>query len=95
MIVELPIYYNGSSPFERRIAREQYTEEQGGMCYHCKCSLSEDPPQDIKDLGIDWNQFPPGFTRYPIHLHHDHESGLTIGSVHALCNAVLWQYYGE
>lgn len=32
---------------------------------------------------------------YPVHLHHDHKTGLTIGAVHAKCNAVLWQYYGE
>jgi hypothetical protein len=28
-------------------------------------------------------------------LHHCHQTGLTIGAVHAKCNAVLWQYHGE
>jgi hypothetical protein len=31
----------------------------------------------------------------PIHLQHDHDTGLTEGAVHAYCNAVLWQYEGR
>ncbi|AGI61771.1 hypothetical protein VCO139_0016 [Vibrio phage VCO139] len=39
--------------------------------------------------------FPKNMFQYPIHLHHDHNTGMTIGAVHARCNAVLWEYYGE
>jgi hypothetical protein len=26
-------------------------------------------------------------------LHHDHETGLTLAAIHALCNAHSWHYY--
>ena len=39
--------------------------------------------------------FPPNFFKWPVHLHHSHDTGMTIGAVHARCNAVLWQYHGE
>ena len=32
---------------------------------------------------------------HPIHLHHDHDTDLTIGAVHAYCNAILWEYHNE
>lgn len=39
--------------------------------------------------------FPKGFFDRPVHLHHSHDTGLTIGAVHAVCNAVLWIYHRE
>ena len=39
--------------------------------------------------------FPESFFKYPVHLHHSHDTGKTIGAVHAYCNAVLWEYYGQ
>jgi hypothetical protein len=39
--------------------------------------------------------FPELFLKYPVHLHHSHVTGLTIGAVHAYCNAVLWVYHDE
>jgi len=30
-----------------------------------------------------------------MHLHHNHETDMTEGAVHAYCNAVLWQYEGK
>jgi hypothetical protein len=92
---ELPVNYNKCSSGERRIVREQYVREQGEKCYHCGGRLNEKPPQEITDLKLNLNLFPPNFLKNPIHLHHDHNTGLTIGAVHAYCNGVLWQYYGE
>lgn len=80
---------------ERAQLRGRYVEVQGGKCHHCGGSLSEKPPAEIADKPIDWRRFPPNFTRYPVHLHHNHRTGMTIGAVHSLCNAVLWQYHGE
>jgi hypothetical protein len=94
-IFNLPVEYEVLSIEERRIVREQYVKEQGGLCYHCKGLLSERVPEEILKYRIHWKLFPPNFLRYPVHLHHSHESGLTIGVVHAYCNAVLWQYHGE
>jgi hypothetical protein len=46
-----------------------------------------------KDINL--RLFPPNFLKYPIHLHHCHDTGMTIGAVHCHCNAVLWQYLGK
>jgi hypothetical protein len=57
--------------------------------------LASRPSNDMLKLEINRKLFPEGFFRWPIHLHHDHTSGMTIGAVHNTCNAVLWQYHGE
>lgn len=80
---------------DRAALRGRYVEQQGGLCHHCQGPLNEAPPEEIQAKHIDWRRFPPNFTRHPVHLHHSHRTGLTIGAVHSLCNAVLWQYHGE
>lgn len=93
--IALPANYSLLSPQERREARAEYARQQKGLCYHCKAPLSDDPPASITKLKIDWRRFPPNFLRWPHHLHHCHDTDMTIGVVHAYCNAVLWQYHGE
>ena len=39
--------------------------------------------------------FPQNFLQYPIHLQHNHDTGMTEGAVHNYCNAVMWQYEGR
>ena len=90
--MKLPINYNEVHYTVRKKAREQYVELQDGKCYYCKQDLNIRPKQDKK---INWKLFPPNFLRYPLHLHHNHNTGMTIGTVHAYCNAVLWQYHKE
>lgn len=87
--------YDELSPVDRRIVRDIYIKEQGGNCYHCNKPLNGPPSREIDKLWINWGLFPPNFGRYPVHLHHSRETGLTIGAVHAKCNAALWQYHGE
>ena len=91
----LPINYGRASPAERRAAREEYARRQGGLCYLCKAPLSGPPAQAALDLTLDLSIFPPNFLKWPVHLHHSHDSGLTLGAVHAHCNGVLFQYFGE
>lgn len=91
----LPVYYNNLSIHERRLVREQYVKEQDHLCYFCGKSLLDGPPDNILNKKINWNLFPKGFLDYPVHLQHDHRTGLTEGAVHAYCNAVLWQYHGK
>ena len=91
----LPIHYSKSPPHVRKAVRNQYVQEQGGLCYWCKHALSEEPPERIKKYKINWKLFPPNFLKHPVHLQHDHDSDLTEGAVHALCNAVMWQYHGR
>jgi hypothetical protein len=93
--MKLPAFYHKLTVTERRIVRERYVELQQSMCAHCKSSLLEDPPAEILSKRIRWSAFPPMFLNWPVHLHHSHETGMTIGAVHAYCNAVLWQYHGE
>ena len=90
--MELPVLYDGLTPVGKRYVREQYIREQEGRCYHCGALLEDNPARDKK---VNPKLFPPGFFSNPIHLHHSHESGMTIGAVHAYCNAILWQYHGE
>lgn len=94
----IPARYSKLSTSLRRAVREWYVEQQDSLCYHCKHSLHEHPPRTITNKPITWTRFPGGqigFLRYPIHLHHDHATDLTLGAVHAYCNAVLFQYHGE
>jgi len=90
-----PVRYDRMNWRQRREVRTQYVESQNGKCYHCKGDLSQPSLSHIGKNKIDWTKFPPHFTKNPIHLHHSHVTGLTIGAVHAHCNAVLWQYHGE
>lgn len=93
--MKLPVNYNRLKPYARRQVREQYIEEQDGLCMHCNLSLKGDPPVYIKAKKINWKLFPPNFLKYPVHLQHNHDTGMTEGAVHAYCNAVLWQYHGR
>ena len=91
----LPEEYYGLPYKEKRLVREQYVKEQDNKCWHCGQDLDVEPPTEITNLPIIWDAFPPGFLNNPVHLQHDHFTGLTEGAVHAYCNAVLWQYHGK
>ena len=93
--MDLPIKYHEMHYTERWKVREAYIAQQKGLCCHCKEPLDGDPPAHIMSKPVDKTLFPKGFFNHPIHLHHSHETGLTIGAIHCYCNAVLWQYYGE
>lgn len=93
--IELPVDYHKLHWSEKRTIREEYMRIQDGLCYHCKGPLNTHPPKEITDKPVNKARFPEGFFDWPVHLHHNHTTGLTIGAVHNYCNAVLWQYHGE
>lgn len=93
--MELPVNYLHLNQQDRIIVRTQYIDEQNGKCFFCKKSLSKTAPKKITTKQIDWKLFPKNFMNYPVHLQHNHNSGMTEGAVHNYCNAVLWQYYGK
>ncbi len=93
--IKLPVNYMKLSRAKRMAVREQYIDDQKGKCYWCEAPLINDPPKEITDKKITWSKFPRGFLNYPVHLQHDHITGLTEGAVHAYCNAVLWEYHGR
>jgi hypothetical protein len=93
--IPLPAFYPGLTPQQRRRAREQYIALQNGACWYCHEPLDANPPTEVTGKPINWALFPPHFLAHPIHLQHDHDTGLTEGAVHAYCNAVLWQYHGR
>lgn len=90
-----PRKYDALEWWERRDLRNEYANEQDGLCAHCGELLDGDPSKLVMDAKINWKLFPANFMKYPVHLHHDHTTGMTIGAVHNRCNAFLWQYLGE
>ena len=92
---KLPVNYTELHWSERKLVREQYVEEQNHICPYCGFSLDDPPPKKITDFKINWNLFPPDFLKHPIHLQHNHITGMTECAVHNYCNAVMWQYEGR
>ena len=93
--MKIPANYNELTPAERRMVREGYVKAQKGRCHYCGDPLDDAPSDEVMEKWINEALFPEGFFKWPIHLHHNHDSGMTIGAVHNRCNAVLWQYHGE
>ena len=93
--MKLPINYRQSHHSVRKQARLQYVELQEGKCCHCGELLTEEPSKEVLSKPINYKLFPKGMFDYPVHLHHCHKTDMTIGAVHARCNAYLWQYRGE
>lgn len=93
--MKLPVDYNSLRWEEKREVRNEYINRQKGKCQYCGEPLINESRADILSRKINSNLFPKRFFDYPIHLHHSHDTGLTIGAVHAHCNAFLWQYLGE
>ncbi len=93
--MNLPVNYNEIHYEVRRAVRGEYVKLQQGKCYHCGELLSMPPAEYVTNMIVDKDLFPNGFFKWPVHLHHDHNTGMTIGAVHSYCNAVLWQYHGE
>lgn len=91
----LPIDYNTLEQFQRREVRLQYIELQNNKCFYCDENLDQSCAQEVFSKNINWKLFPPNFLKAPIHLQHDHRTGMTEGAVHAYCNAVMWQYDGR
>lgn len=93
--MKLPQDYNKLTTTQRRLVREEYVRQQSDLCMFCNSNLYEAPPKHITDNPINWGLFPENFMKYPIHLQHNHDTGMTEGAVHAYCNAVLWQYHNR
>jgi hypothetical protein len=93
--MKLPINYDNAHWSVRKQAREQYVEEQKSRCWYCKTLLISQPSSKVASKAINKKLFPNGMFNHPVHLHHDRNTGLTLGAVHAKCNAYMWQYLGE
>lgn len=94
-MIRLPMNYERATPLERRDARNAYVQMQNGKCWFCHELLVKQPPEKLTELEIDWSRFPEHFMAHPIHLQHDHQTGMTEGAVHAFCNAFLFDYLGR
>jgi hypothetical protein len=93
--MKLPCDYTTLTTSERRLVREAYIRLQEDLCIYCGENLHESSPKRITDKAINLRLFPPHFLKHPIHLQHNHNTGMTEGAIHAYCNAVLWQYHGR
>lgn len=94
-VPDLPVDYDSLHWKEKRAVRERYIQIQEGMCWYCHEPLDSAPAKSVREKWVRRALFPVNFFKWPVHLHHCHETGLTIGAVHSRCNAVLWQYHGE
>lgn len=93
--MKLPQDYTKLDHANRRAVRLEYVRLQDGKCQHCGAPLSGPPAANIAEMRVKRYMFPPTFFQWPVHLHHCHKTGMTIGAVHNHCNAVLWQYHDE
>ena len=93
--IKLPTDYTKLSSSKKRKVREKYVELQDGKCWLCKNPLDKMPKEPYNTMPLNLSLFPKGFLNNPVHLHHNHNTNMTIGAVHAHCNGILWQYYGE
>lgn len=91
----LPVNYDLINQRSRKRVREQYIELQAGKCYWCQALLSGPPAFAVQAKYVDLGLFPPGFLERPVHLQHNHVTGMTEGAVHSRCNAVMWQYHNR
>ena len=94
-MIKLPIDYTTLDSRSRRLVREKYCKLQSWLCLYCEHDLQDKPPPSIIEKEIDLELFPKNFLKFPIHLQHNHSTGMTEGAVHAYCNAVMWQYDGR
>lgn len=94
-ILQLPINYERATPEERRAARVEYVRQQNGKCYFCHELLVKDPPAKLLELDINWSRFPEHFQVHPVHLQHNHQTGMSEGAVHMFCNAFMFDYLGR
>ena len=93
--MNLPTDYKKLTPRERKKVREKYAILQEGKCSHCGQPLDKVAALQVMEKQINTALFNEFFFKHPVHLHHCHDTGMTIGAVHCHCNAVLYQYYGE
>lgn len=93
--MDLPINYTKTTYQERREAQNQYVVLQDSHCWFCGRPLSDKPSKKVQEATLNMLLFPVNFLQYPVHLHHDHKTHMTIGAVHSKCNGYLWQYLGE
>ena len=87
-----PVRYDGLNWVERRRVRTAYVDAQGGMCWYCRETLACQASDWIVNKPLKGAKFPEKFFEWPVHLHHDKITGLTIGAVHCHCNAVSFVY---
>ena len=98
---DLPINYTTSNSYTRRKVRLQYIALQRNKCCYCGHPFSNEQPTDMVDrirpyykalLAVAFQPLDSPIERlftHPIHLHHSHSNGETIGAVHAVCNYIL------
>lgn len=88
-------YYSKLTPQERRKVREELMAKQEQLCWYCHKPFWMTPPSHIENYEYNMRVFPPTMFKYPVHSHHDHETDVCIGAVHAKCNAYMWETEGK
>ncbi|MDX1406389.1 MAG: sigma factor-like helix-turn-helix DNA-binding protein [Woeseiaceae bacterium] len=95
---KFPQRYRDLNYNQRRKLCDEYVEYFKGRCPYCNELLDNEPHEFVRQSAdeIDWDTLPggkEGFLKNPVHLHHDHKTGLALAAVHAMCNAHSWHSY--
>lgn len=84
--MKLPVNYNDTHYTVRKKVREEYARRQGGKCAHCNEPLVGPPSIIVGEKVVNPDLFPSGFFKWPVHLHHNRKTGMTIDAIHNHCN---------
>ncbi len=95
---KFPQRYRDLNSNQRRKLRDEYIEYFNGRCMYCDELLDDEPHEFVRQSAdqIDWDDLAggkEGFLKNPVHLHHDHQTGLTLAAIHAMCNAHSWHFH--
>jgi hypothetical protein len=95
--MDLPVRYSSlrKKSEKKRAVREEYIRRQNGNCCFCGESLTSRSPYEEDGTPVHEERYPAAFFDNPVHLHHDHTTDMTIGAIHAYCNAVSFDYFED
>lgn len=86
--LELPTKYSSLSGERLAVVKEAYICLQRERCWLCGGNLYELPNHVVDNpnlIGLCSSQLAE---QHPLHLHHNHDTGLTLGVAHAECNII-------
>lgn len=86
--LELPTKYSSLSGERLSAVKDAYICLQRERCWLCGDNLYELPKYIVDNpnyMGLCYNQLAE---QTPLHLHHNHDTGLTLGVAHAECNII-------
>ena len=91
--LELPTKYSSLSGERLSAVKEAYICLQRERCWLCGNNLWGLPKYIVENPKLMALCFNKLAEQMPYHLHHDHDTGLTLGVTHAECNIIIGTTY--